>query len=73
MDIAYTNRQRQNATRDPARRYIPIADRMVEEGRLGKKSGVGWYRYPGGGGAVIDPLLEDMIIEESYFAKVSRR
>ncbi len=73
LDIAYANRQRQKATRDPARRYIPIADRMVEEGRLGKKSGVGWYRYPGGGGAVIDPLLEDMIIEESYFAKVYRR
>ncbi len=73
LDIAYANRQRQKSTRDPNRRYIPIADRMVEEGRLGKKSGVGWYRYPGGGGAVIDPLLEDMIVEEAYFAKIDRR
>lgn len=75
LDIAYANRKRQAATRDPQRRYIPIADRMVEEGRFGKKAGVGWYRYPGGGGggAVEDPLIEDLIREEAHFAKVARR
>ena len=45
-----------------------ILARMVQEGRLGRAVGVGWYRYPGGGGAVIDPLLEDMIEEEARFA-----
>jgi len=40
---------------------------------LGKKTGVGWYRYPGGGGRVDDPLVEDLIREESHFAKVTRR
>ncbi|MGF6861643.1 3-hydroxyacyl-CoA dehydrogenase [Rhodobacteraceae bacterium MBR-64] len=73
LDIAYAARKRQAATRDPARRYIPISDRMVEEGRLGKKVGVGWYRYPGGGGTVVDPLIEDLVREESWFAKVTRR
>ena len=73
LDIAYANRRRHDATRDPNRRYIPIADRMVQEGRLGKKTGVGWYRYPGGGGRVDDPLVEDLIREESHFAKVTRR
>ena len=73
LDIAYANRKRQAETRDPARRYIPIADRMVQEGRLGRKVGVGWYRYPGGGGKVIDPLVEDLVREESWFAKVTRR
>lgn len=72
LDIAYANRKRQEPMRDPKRRYIPISDRMVQEGRLGRKSGVGWYRYPGGSGPVIDPLLEDMIREEAYFAKVER-
>jgi len=48
LDIAHANRRRQDATRDPNRRYIPIADRMVELGKLGKKTGAGWYRYPGG-------------------------
>jgi 3-hydroxyacyl-CoA dehydrogenase len=46
LDIAHANRRRLDATRDPSRRYIPIADRMVQEGRLGRKVGVGWYRYP---------------------------
>ncbi len=73
LDIGYANRRRQDATRDPNRRYVPIADRMVQEGRLGRKAGVGWYRYPGGGGKVIDPLIEDMIAEEAHFARVERR
>lgn len=47
----------------------PILSRMVVEGRLGKRGGWGFYRYPGGGGAVIDPLIEDLIIEEARFAK----
>jgi 3-hydroxyacyl-CoA dehydrogenase len=73
LDIAYANRRRQDATRDPNRRYIPISDRMVDEGRLGKKVGVGWYRYPGGKGRVDDPLIEDLIREEAHFAKVTRK
>ncbi|WP_099864240.1 FAD-dependent oxidoreductase [Pararhizobium haloflavum] len=73
LDISYAQRKRRAPTRDPNRRYIPIADRMVEEGRIGKKASVGWYRYPGGGGAVVDPLLEDLITEEAHFAKVTRR
>ncbi|APE44665.1 hypothetical protein BOO69_15550 [Sulfitobacter alexandrii] len=53
-------------------RVVPILPRMVAEGRLGKGGGVGFYRYPGGGGAVIDPLIEDLILEEAWFAKVAR-
>ncbi|MEW9918355.1 3-hydroxyacyl-CoA dehydrogenase family protein [Marimonas sp. MJW-29] len=53
-------------------RPIPILPRMVAEGRLGKIGGVGFYRYPGGGGAVIDPLIEDLILEEAWFARISR-
>lgn len=53
-------------------RTCPILPRMVAEGRHGKKAGVGYFRYPGGGGAVIDPLIEDLIREEAWFAKVTR-
>ncbi|WP_299702000.1 3-hydroxyacyl-CoA dehydrogenase family protein [uncultured Tateyamaria sp.] len=50
----------------------PVLPRMVAEGRIGKRFGWGYYRYPGGGGAVIDPLIEDLICEEAWLAKVSR-
>lgn len=50
----------------------PILPRMVAEGRLGKKCGWGFYRYPGGGGAVIDPLIEDLILEEARFTNHPR-
>jgi 3-hydroxyacyl-CoA dehydrogenase len=49
-----------------------VLPRMVTEGRVGKIGGVGFYRYPGGGGAVIDPLIEDLILEEARFAKIQR-
>ena len=72
LDIAHANRQRQAPTRDPNRRYIPIADRMIELGKLGRKTGAGWYRYPGGGGKVEDPIVADLAIEEAHFAGMSR-
>ena len=72
LDIAHANRRRQDATRDPNRRYIPIADRMVELGKLGRKTGAGWYRYPGGNGKVDDPIVADLAIEESHLAKRER-
>lgn len=50
----------------------PVLPRMVAEGRMGKRGGVGFYRYPGRGGAVIDPLIEDLIREEAWFAKIER-
>lgn len=46
---------------------LPVLDRMVPEGRLGRKGGVGWFRYPGGGGQVTDPLVEDLVREEAHF------
>ena len=72
LDIAHANRRRQDATRDPARRYIPIADRMVELGKLGRKTGAGWYRYPGGAGKVDDPIVADLALEEARFAGIER-
>ncbi|MEJ6390810.1 FAD-dependent oxidoreductase [Gymnodinialimonas ulvae] len=72
LDIGHAARRRQDATRDPNRRYIPIADRMYELGKLGKKVGAGWYRYPGGGGKVEDPIVADLALEEAHFAGIER-
>ena len=68
LDLTHAARLRHDAARPPKRRAIPLTERMVHEGRLGRKVGVGWYRYPGGGGKVIDPLVEDLAREEAWFA-----
>ena len=46
---------------------------MIELGKLGKKTGAGWYRYPGGGGKVDDPIVADLALEEARFASVERK
>jgi 3-hydroxyacyl-CoA dehydrogenase len=45
LDIAWARRRRLAPTRDPRQRYVEIADRLCESGRLGRKTGAGWYRY----------------------------
>lgn len=47
LDIAWARRKRMAPTRNPKLRYVTIADRLCEAGRLGKKTGAGWYAYPG--------------------------
>lgn len=60
LDIAWARRKRLAATRDPAERYVEIADRLCEAGRLGRKTGLGWYAYPSGERA-IDPAVTAVI------------
>ena len=60
LEIAWARRKRQAATRDPGARYVEIADRLCEAGRFGRKSGRGWYDYPGGNRAV-DPQVTALI------------
>jgi 3-hydroxyacyl-CoA dehydrogenase len=47
LDIAWARRRRLAPIRDPRQRYVEIADRLCESGRLGRKAGAGWYSYAG--------------------------
>ncbi|MCJ7798203.1 MAG: 3-hydroxyacyl-CoA dehydrogenase NAD-binding domain-containing protein, partial [Polaromonas sp.] len=47
-DIGWATRKRKAATRNPAARYVQIADRLCERGWFGQKTGRGYYRYPEG-------------------------
>jgi 3-hydroxyacyl-CoA dehydrogenase len=67
LEIAWARRKRQAATRDPAERYVEIADRLCEAGRFGQKSGKGWYVYPDGK-RTVDPEVTSLI-EGSRAAK----
>jgi 3-hydroxyacyl-CoA dehydrogenase len=60
LDIAWARRKRQAATRDPAERYVEIADRLCEAGRLGRKTGLGWYAYANGE-RTVDPAVTAVI------------
>ena len=44
LDIAWAMRKRRAATRPAAERYVEIADRLCEMGRLGRKTGAGLVR-----------------------------
>ncbi len=47
LDIAWANRKRkQTATGD--RSDVPVLEWLVDAGRLGRKTGAGWYRYMDG-------------------------
>lgn len=73
LDIAYANRKRLGWKTKPGFRYIPIADRIVEEtGRLGRKTGAGWYDYEGGRRAP-SALIDGIVVEESVKAGIARR
>jgi 3-hydroxyacyl-CoA dehydrogenase len=47
LDIGAEGRKRRAAA-DPNYRKLPIADKLVELGRYGQKTGAGWYRYEKG-------------------------
>lgn len=69
LDIAWAQRKARAATRDPSERYAHIADRLCEAGRLGRKTGKGWYDYSSG---KAEPDAEVQLIIEKESAKAGR-
>eukprot|EP01037_Dinobryon_pediforme_P009350 gene9349-9430_t len=45
LDIGWAQRKRLAPTRDPAARYVPIADWIAEKGHFGQKTGAGYYLH----------------------------
>ena len=73
-DVGYPTRKAQMATRDPGRRWNDLIMALVEQGRLGQKSGRGWYRYEAGSRTPQrDPELEAFIVAESERRGIVRR
>jgi 3-hydroxyacyl-CoA dehydrogenase len=67
LEIAWARRKRLAETRDPAERYVEIADQLCEAGRLGRRHGLGWYAYLDGK-RTIDPAVTT-VIEAARAAK----
>lgn len=73
-DVGYHTRKAQIATRPQDRRWNDILIKLVEQGRLGQKSGKGWYHYaPGDRKPQRDPELEAWLVEESARMGITRR
>ena len=74
LDVGYRVRQAQAASRDPGERYSAIADKVVELGRLGQKTGAGFYRYEGGSRTpVVDPVITELVVGHSAEVGIERR
>jgi 3-hydroxyacyl-CoA dehydrogenase len=74
LDIAYANRKRLGLKDRPDWRYVPIADRMVDDlGRLGRKTGAGWYDYPAGAAPTPSPAVEALILDVTGHTAADRQ
>ena len=73
-DIGWAARKRRAATRNPAARYVQIADRLCERGWFGQKTGRGFYLYPEGSrSGAPDPEVEAIIDAERARAGITPR
>lgn len=70
LDIAWAARKRLAATRAPEERYIPIADRICEQGWFGRKTGKGYYVY-GADGPSPNPEALAIIADERTKAGIA--
>ena len=73
LDVGYKARQSRKTEGDDPRPYA-VSTRLVESGRLGQKSGAGYYKYDSETRARIsDPEVEAMIREEAEKFGIGQR
>lgn len=74
IDIGWHTRRREDATRPKTERYVDIADKLYELGRLGQKTDAGYYSYKEGSRTPIDDkIVEDIILDASKRKGITRR
>jgi 3-hydroxyacyl-CoA dehydrogenase len=73
LDISAALRARRRASLDPRERYVSLPDELCELGRLGRKTGAGWYAYDDKGTAIPDPAVRALIDEASEKKGIARR
>ena len=74
LDIGWSIRKGQAATRPTHLRYSTVADRICELGRFGQKTGAGWHRYePGSRTPIPDAEIEQLIVSISEEQGITRR
>jgi 3-hydroxyacyl-CoA dehydrogenase len=61
LDIAYRIRKEYRHLEKPGARQPYVEDRLVEMGRLGQKTGAGWYKYDADRRASSDPEVAELV------------
>lgn len=74
LDIAWRMRKSLVATRHPDERYVAILDQLCEQGRLGRKTGAGYYTYTDGKQVkTTDAVVRGIIAQASMQRSITRR
>lgn len=74
LDVPYRARQERSQALPGDDAYCRMADRLVEEGRYGQKTGAGYYAYPDGPRhPEPDPEVDRMAREEADRLGIARR
>ncbi|HOL64256.1 MAG TPA: 3-hydroxyacyl-CoA dehydrogenase family protein, partial [Accumulibacter sp.] len=74
LDIGWRNRQARAHLRKPGVRDCDLLDQVCLLGRLGQKTGAGWYRYEDGKRTPQpDPAIEELIVAHSQARGITRR
>jgi 3-hydroxyacyl-CoA dehydrogenase len=73
LDVAWRVRQELRQFQDAGMRKPLVADQLYELGRLGQKSGKGWYRYTEDRKPIPDPEVLELIERTTAAAGIRRR
>ena len=73
LDVAWRVRQELHQFEEPGARKPLVADVLVAMGRLGQKTGKGWYRYAEDRKPIPDPEVVALIEREATKAGIVRR
>ncbi|MBV8847653.1 MAG: enoyl-CoA hydratase/isomerase family protein [Bryobacterales bacterium] len=73
IDVLYRVRQEAKHLEKPGRRQPLVHDKLYHMGRLGQKTGAGWYKYDENRQATPDPEVEALIENTAREAGIKRR
>ena len=73
IDVGWRVRQENKHRIRPGMRSMQVADKLVEMGRYGQKTGAGWYRYEDGRTPIVDAEVQALIERLAGEAGIEQR